>query len=196
MKMRSRSYNTQTVDGVSFRELVDKHKRSIYYLALKLTGDHHSAEDLSQEVLIKLYRSLEKIKGESKLSTWLYRVTVNTWISSNRKISASMLSYKDNTSLLNMENDPDNSRNQFISPEPDMESKDLKDHIEKALNNITDKERAVFILRHYEDLPLKEIARVLKIAEGTVKSLLFRAIRKLQKELSFYVDHPNFERAK
>ncbi|MFC1492754.1 RNA polymerase sigma factor [candidate division KSB1 bacterium] len=195
MIKRSGSYNKQTEYGVTFRELVDKHKRSIYYLALKLTGDHHSAEDISQEVFIKLYKSLDKIKGESKLSTWLYRVTVNTWISSTRKRSVSMLSYKDNTSLMNMEKEYDNSGIQLSSHNPNMESIDLKDHIENALNKITDKERAVFVLRHYEDLPLKEIAKVLKIAEGTVKSLLFRAIKKLQKELSFYVDHPNFERA-
>ncbi len=195
MKTRSQLNNKITTEGTGFRELVRKHKRRTYYLALRLTGDHHSAEDLSQEVFIKLYRSFDKIKGESKLSTWLYRVTVNTWISSKRKRSFSMLSYKDNASLTEMEKEKAVQENMLSFPAPDMESQDLKDHIENALNNITEREKAVFILRHYEDLPLRDIADILKIAEGTVKSLLFRAVRKLRSELSFYVEQPNFERA-
>ncbi|MFC1563721.1 RNA polymerase sigma factor [candidate division KSB1 bacterium] len=184
------------INTESFRKIVEEHKKSVYYLALKLTGDHHRAEDISQEVFIKLYSSLKKIRGDSKMNTWLYRVTVNTWISSNRKKSAVMLSYEDTDKLAERERDLSSAGLFNNSSAPGIETVDLKDHIERALNRITEKEKAVFILRHYEDLSLKEIAKVLKIAEGTVKSLLFRAIKKLQRELSFYMDNAYFERAK
>ena len=69
----------------AFREIVETHKKSVYYLAYDLTGNHHDAEDLSQEVFIKAFRSLEHFRGEAKLNTWLLRIVVNTYINSKRK---------------------------------------------------------------------------------------------------------------
>ncbi|MCD4665006.1 MAG: sigma-70 family RNA polymerase sigma factor, partial [Bacteroidales bacterium] len=62
----------------AFRELVERYKKKIYYLAYDLTGNHHDAEDMSQEVFIKAFRSLKNFRGDAKLSSWLYRITVNT----------------------------------------------------------------------------------------------------------------------
>lgn len=71
-------------------------------------------------------------------------------------------------------------------PESSAEGKVMQRHIDHALRKLTPRERSVFVMRHYSDLSLKEIASILKISEGTVKSMLFRALKRLQQELSFY----------
>ena len=68
----------------AFRQLVDVHKKRVYYLAYDLTGNHQDAEDLSQEVFMKAYKSLSKFRGESKFSSWLHRITVNLFIDMKR----------------------------------------------------------------------------------------------------------------
>lgn len=169
----------------AFRELVERYKKKIYFLALDLSGNHHDAEDLSQEVFIKVYRSLNKFRGDAKFSSWLYRITVNTCISQRRKKSVSSMTLQEDF-------DGDNAgeytrkREAIHNPERDAEAGLMQHHLDNALKCLTPREKSVFVLRHYNDLPLKEIAQILKITEGTVKSMLFRAIKRLQRELSFY----------
>ena len=169
----------------AFRELVERYKKKIYYLSLDLTGNHHDAEDLSQEVFIKAYRSLKKFRGDAKFNSWLYRIAVNTCISQKRKKSVSSMTLQED-----FDSDSDqqhfSGEASFHNPERSAEAGLIQKHINKALQRLTPRERSVFVLRHYNDLPLKEIAQILKISEGTVKSMLFRAIQRLQKELAFY----------
>jgi RNA polymerase sigma-70 factor (ECF subfamily) len=170
----------------AFRELVERYKKKIYYLSLDLTGNHHDAEDLSQEVFIKAYRSLKNFRGDAKLNSWLYRITVNTCISQRRKKSVSVMTLQED---FDGESSPQYQLSEGgvnHNPELSAEAGLMQQHIDKALQRLTPRERSIFVLRHYNDLPLKEIAQILKITEGTVKSMLFRAIKKLQKQLSFY----------
>ena len=176
-------------DMNAFRELVEANKKKVYYTALNFTGNHQSADDISQEVFLKLYRSLKNFRGDSQLSTWLYRVTVNTCISSKRKKTLPVLSIEENIHSLETGESLDITGTAVNSPEKALEKSELKKHIEKALKNISNKERIVFILRHYRDLSLKEISEIMDISEGTVKSLLFRSVKKLRKKLSFYKNH-------
>ena len=169
----------------AFRELIELYRKKIYYLSLDLTGNHHDAEDLSQEVFIKAYRSLKNFRGDAKFNFWLYRITVNTCISQRRKKSLAAMTLQEDFEI--------ESTPQFFSesesshnPERHAEASMMQQHINSALQQLTPRERSVFVLRHYNDLPLKEIAQILKITEGTVKSMLFRAIQRLQKELAFY----------
>ncbi len=175
----------QQGDMLAFRELVERYKKNIYYLSYDLTGNHHDAEDLSQEVFIKAFRSMSNFRGDAKLSSWLYRITVNTAISQKRKKSVSNMQLQENfeeTVNKSEQNNKEFSRN----PEKWAEAGLIRDHLESAIQKLTPRERSIFVLRHYNDLPQKEIAEILKINLGTVKSMLFRAIKKLQKELAFY----------
>src|ERR1041385_1279174 len=74
-------------EGAALQELVDRYKQQVYFLALDLTGNHHDAEDLSQEVFMKAFTSIQGFRGDSKLSSWLHRITVNTFIDQRRKSS-------------------------------------------------------------------------------------------------------------
>lgn len=174
-------------DSAAFRELVERCQEPIFQLAIELTGDWDDAEDLSQQVFIKAYHALPRFRGEAKIMSWLYRIMVNTHIGTSRKEQAQ--GWRVN---------PSSSSNDYPQPEPyitnapedDPETQTaashMQEHITQALQVLAPQQRSVFIMRHYHDLPLKEIARILGLSVGTVKSQLFRAIHRMQKELAFY----------
>jgi len=180
-------------DMSAFRKLVEDYKKKIFYIAFDFLRDHHEAEDISQEVFIKIFRSIDKFKRDAKMSTWIYQITVNTCIDAIRRKKAKP------TMQINEEKSSDYLAADSIlsakisSPESSADASLLQIKIQEALNKISDKERAVFVMRHYNDLSINEIADVMKISSGTVKSFLFRGLQKLRKELSFYQEKPSLE---
>ncbi len=175
----------QQGDTGAFQEIVDRYKRQVYYLALDLTGNHHDAEDLSQEVLVKAYTSLHKFRGESKISSWLHRIAVNAHLDERRKKSLTLLRTSDELNeSLTMHSVAGSTFE--TDPEKKIERSKMQEHIDQALQTLTQRERTIFVLRHYHEHALKEIAEMLDLSEGTIKSFLFRAIKKLQKALSQY----------
>lgn len=168
----------------AFRELVERSKINVYRLAYDLTGSRHDAEDLSQDVFVKAYRSLHQFRHDAKWSTWLYRITVNTCMDRRKVKSFTQLSFHDDIDEGVVAGAMKHSSS--VSPEKSAEAGLIRQEIEKALDRLTAKERSVFVLRHYHDQSLKQISETLGISEGTVKSFLFRAIRRLQKTLAFY----------
>jgi RNA polymerase sigma-70 factor (ECF subfamily) len=178
-------------EKTAFRKLVERYQKQVYYLARDMTGNHQDAEDLSQDVFIKAYHSLEKFRGDAKFSTWLYRITVNTCIDRSRKKSVKAMQFTENIDEMHIADLK--TAHAAGNPERMAEASLMREHIESALQRLTDKERTVFVLRHYRDLKLHEIADVLEINVGTVKSTLFRAIQRLQKNLSFYRKNENLE---
>lgn len=174
-------------DAAAFRELVEGCQETIFQLAIELTGDWDDADDLSQQVFIKAYHALPRFRGETKIVSWLYRIMVNTHIDNSRKERARGwrvdLSASDED---HPEEEPYITRAAEDDPETRTAARHMQDHINRALETLAPQQRSVFVLRHYHDLPLKEIARILGLSVGTVKSQLFRAIRRLQKELAFY----------
>lgn len=183
----------QRGDATAFRELVEEHKQQVYYLALELSGNHHDAEDLSQEVFIKAYRGFGRFRSGSKISSWLHRITVNAYIDSQRKKAHKMVTLvdkKDEGAYDPLESAVDEATG---NPEREAASTGITEHIDASLQRLTAQERAVFVMRHYHDMQLKEISESLEVAEGTVKSVLFRSIRKLREHLSFYRDELGLE---
>ena len=181
----------QTCRGESqvFAEIVQENKKKIFYLAYDLTGSAQDAEDLSQEVFLKAFCALKTFKGEASIGSWLYRITLNAFLDRKRK-----LSFQAEREQQPLEEDmkiacPAGPGN----PENYAQSQQIKKHIEAALAQLSPRERAVFVMRHYQDMPGKEVGKLLNISEGTVKSLLFRAVKKLQKQLSIYRDIPGKE---
>ncbi|TAK53968.1 MAG: RNA polymerase sigma factor, partial [Bacteroidetes bacterium] len=143
------------------------------------------AEDLSQDVFLKAYRSLDKFRGESKFGTWLYRITVNTCYDHRSKKSLRMIQPM-TTSESEDDPSPLEPVGNSILPDRAAEASLIQHNIERALEQLTPREKTVFMLRHYHDLPLKEIAETLNVSLGSVKTLLFRAVKRLQGELEMY----------
>jgi len=179
----------QTGDREAFRTLVERHMRTVYAVAFDMTGNHHDAEDISQDVFLRTFQSLGTFRAEAKVSTWLYRTTVNVCIDRSRRKPWRILR---NTAV---DSDCDGTPgrrelgNALSQPETAAEKALLQRYISKALDGLPPRQRAVFVLRHYHDLPLKEIAQCLEVTEGTVKNTLFKAVRRLRTKLNRYGYH-------
>ena len=164
----------------TFHELVEEYKRPLFALAYDLTGNHHDAEDLSQEVFIKAFRGVADFRGEAQVYSWLYRIAVNTYLNKRRKKALRFRQLWDDFSQIPHTDDAKSE------PDRQAEADVMRRHVETALKKLSPRERSAFVLRHYQDLSLKEVAALMEVAEGTVKSLLFRATQKLRTALSFY----------
>jgi RNA polymerase sigma-70 factor (ECF subfamily) len=170
-------------DPGAFREFVEAYKKRIYGLAFELTRNHADAEDVSQSVFIKVFRSIGTFQRDARLNSWLYRITVNAALDHLRKRS---FFPEEKARTL-----PDRFADESVSrssappedPGPKAEAVLMRRKIDEALDRISDREKTVFLLRHYHDLSLREIADALGLTIGSVKSYLFRSIKKLQKEL-------------
>ena len=157
-----------------------------------MVGDHHEAEDISQEVFIKVFRHIKTFRKDAALKSWLYQITVNTCIDVQRKKKR-----KPQVSMEGSEMDILNQESAWTgtstNPEQYAESNLIQRRIQELLQKISPKERSAFVMRYYDDLKTSEIAEILNVSTNTIKSLLFRARKKLQKELSFYRYNPQME---
>jgi RNA polymerase sigma-70 factor (ECF subfamily) len=170
-------------DPRAFRELVEGYKKKVYFLALDMAGNPVDAEDISQEVFLKVHRSFSTFRRGAKLGSWLYRVTYNAAIDHLRRRGAAPEPVGDEVLESLSRRGDALVQGRSTDPAAAVESSQLQARIAKALEKVSPQEKAVFLLRHYDDLMLKDIASALGLSIGSVKSYLFRAVRKLQKEL-------------
>lgn len=171
-------------DREAFRRLVEAHQANVYYAALGLLRHSDDAEDVVQEVFIRAYKSLHRFRGRARLATWLYRVTLNACRDHQRKRRFAAL--QQSLGLLGDSESRWVEERADANPERSTASLRLRDDVDEAVQRLSPSERDVFVLRQIEQLSIKQTAEVTGRAEGTVKTLLFRALRKLQKELAVY----------
>ena len=172
-------------DSLAFQTFVEAYKKKVYCLSYDILGNHHDTEDVSQEVFIKVLRSIHLFRRDAKMSSWLYQITVNACIDHLRRKST-----KRQESLEDIGDVEFRQQEWGMAPKAEPESHGdaaiLQARIQEALDNLSAKERTVFVMKLYNGFKIKEIAEILDVTAGTVKSLLFRAVKKLQKELSGY----------
>ncbi len=179
----------QAGDRDAFRDLVERHKRDVYALAYDLCGSREDAEDLSQDVFIKAFRAIGGFRADAKLGSWLYRITMNTHIDNTRRRPVQLVSIDTPPAGA-----PEGDRVVALPPSPAAGPDTIAGaarfsaDVELALDALSAQERGVFVLRHYHDMRIREIAASMSIADGTVKSILFRSIRKLRDRLAQYDD--------
>ncbi len=173
-------------DMASFQELVERYKKKVYYLANDIVGDHHDAEDISQEVFIKVFRFIKKFRKDAKLSSWIYQITVNTSIDLKRKKTKKTHVYMEDSQMDSIQQSSSLTGSRINHPERRAEANMLQNQIEQLLHKVSPKERSVFVMRYYNEFKTTEIAETLNVSTNTIKSLLFRAKKKLRKELSIY----------
>jgi RNA polymerase sigma-70 factor, ECF subfamily len=169
-------------DPAAFREFVEAYKKKMYYFVLDMVGDPTDAEDISQEVFLKALRGFKTFKREARLSCWLYRIAYNASIDHLRRGPLTPETVED--AVLDGACDGFHAAPSSTDPARTAETRLLSARVEKALQGVSERERTVFLLRHYNDLRLDEIAETMQISIGSVKSYLFRCLRKLQKELA------------
>ena len=167
-------------DFSAFRLLMERYQAKLYDLAVQMLGNREDAEDAVQESFVKIYQALPRFRRQSGLNTWMYRIVVNTCTDLLRKRKR-RLPLDDSYSLEGQVSARFSPGHE--DPEKNAEAEDFARLFRKAVAELSPRERAVVVLRHMEELPLQEIGRVLGLSTGTVKSLHFRAIRKLRMSL-------------
>ena len=155
-------------------ELFRRYGKTVYNLALRLTGDSADAEDIAQESLIKAIRGLPSFRG-GDAGVWVYRITVNAWKNFLRAKSARRMLRFFSADGEGVDSEPAGAPSPEPGPEDAAERASEKVRIEQALTRLTAEERAVLVLRELDGLTYEQIAQSLDIPLGTVKSRLARA---------------------
>ncbi len=171
---------------LAFESLVKKYDRHVVQVAYSMVNNTQDAEDIYQEVLVRVYKNLHRFAFKSEFSTWLYRVVVNYCINFQKKRRRLKAYSIDNEFQNGVENWKKSVQSEEQNPEQSFLNLELSREIEKALQQLSPKQKTVFILRHYHGHKLKEIAEIIKCSEGTVKNYLFRATQKMQRFLKEY----------
>lgn len=169
-------YITKVINGDTnaFAYLVDNYKGMIYTLAYKMTKSREEAEEISQDTFIKAYRNLSKFKGDSKFSTWLYRIGYHASLDVIKKNKKSNNTFKINEVTFN----------QIKSVEDVLEGIERKERAEildKCLTQLPEDERSMIWMFYYDELSLKEIIEVTQLSQANVKVKLHRARKRLLK---------------
>jgi RNA polymerase sigma-70 factor (ECF subfamily) len=164
-------------------ELVSEHQRMVYQLSLNLLGDHNEALDLSQEVFLRVFRTIHSFRGQSALRTWIYRIVVNQ--ARNRQRWWRRRHKSQQVSLDEHIRDHGDFPEQTDGASPDrmLGRKELAERIRTALDNLPFDQKTALVLREIDGLSYEEIGFSLGIAVGTVKSRLARAREALRAEL-------------
>ena len=159
-------------DVNAFSFLVDNYKNMVFSLAFKMTKSREEAEEVSQDTFIKAYKNLSKFKGDSKFSTWLYRIAYHTSLDTIKKNKNTTNTYDINEVTFN----------QIKAVEHILEGIERKERaelMEVCLQKMADEERSIIWMFYYDELSLKEIIEVTGLQEANIKVKLHRARKKL-----------------
>lgn len=170
----------------AFRELIERHKKRIYYTALGVVKTHQDAEDILQETMMQALRSLGKLKQPGGFGSWILRIAFNRSIDLVRKRKREVLTDDDGEGTSPF--DFLESTNTESDPHRGIESKQISSRILKVMEELPESQRTAFKLKHLSQLSIKEIAEITESSESTVKTNIFRAVQKLRVELSEFVE--------
>jgi RNA polymerase sigma-70 factor (ECF subfamily) len=172
-------------DSEAFRTLVERHSRAVFRLAHRMTGNPSDAEDVVQETFLKAYKQLGRFESRANFSTWLHRIAVNCSIDLIRSRPHREAGH-DSADLEAMgSEDGDESRQH--TPERLMLSTEVQDRINTAMSALSHRERAAFVLRHFEGNSIEDISRSLGLKTNATKHSIFRAVRKMRAALEPFV---------
>ncbi|MFQ6615502.1 MAG: RNA polymerase sigma factor [Fidelibacterota bacterium] len=165
----------------AFHRLVALYDKRVMALAYRLSETVQDAEDLYQEVFMKVFKKIKTFRFESDFFTWLYRITMNTAFNLKKKAGRLRLVEPDAEwaeDTLGWIADPSATAHDM--------SEELQNAVTRAVKKLSPKQRTVFVLKHLEERKISNIAALLDCSEGTVKRYLFRAMEKLRGELKEY----------
>lgn len=175
-------------DREAYRILVDKYHVKVIRTCKGFVHSTADAEDIAQEVFIEVFRSISRFRGESELSTWIYRIAVTRSLNFLRSASRrKVISFFTGQSDMEEPWVPEKQAGPESSPDQIMFRTEQARALEKALSSLPENQRTAFVLNKYDDLSYKEISDIMNVSIGSVESLIFRAKQNLQKKLTdFY----------
>jgi len=171
-------------DDKAFEEFVSQYEKTVYSIACRILGNTHDAEDASQEVFLRVYRHISRFREDSSLSTWVYQITVNVCYDMTRRKKRhpqiSLTAQDEDGEEIQTEIPDTDERYQ---PEAYAQRREMRENVHRAIDTLPEEQRQIIILRELTGLSYDEIAHILALSEGTVKSRLFRARERLSRIL-------------
>ena len=168
-------------DTDAFRVLVERHSRTLFCLAFRMTGNEQDAEDVVQDSLLRAYRRIDMFDERASFRTWLYRITVNCSLDLVRL--RKRRSEQSGTSSAEMDDPMQALPATGPTPEREAMSEQARRRIAEAMEELSDAEKTAFVLRHYDGMCIDDISRVVGRQPGAVRHSVFRAVQKMRKAL-------------
>jgi len=160
----------------AFKSLMEKYQLQVFRTVMGFVHTKEDAEEVTQDIFVRVYQSLSSFQNESEFSTWLYRITINMCLNFLRRSRKNRLQQSLETIF--------SLRSEEKTPLEELESAERDRRIRMAIDSLPEKQRMAFILSRYEELPQKKIAAIMNRSEGAVEQLLQRAKENLKKKLS------------
>jgi len=158
----------------AFKALLQQYQSRVYAHVYRMVGQAEDAADLTQEVFVRVWNKLDGFEGRSKLYTWIYRIATNEALAHLEKRRRHQPTALEESGL---------SR----APEPfaseDLDPEKIARYLQQAMDTLPPRQRQVFLLRYYEDMPYQDMAAVLETSEGALKATYHHAVQKIQKQL-------------
>jgi RNA polymerase sigma-70 factor (ECF subfamily) len=167
-------------DSEAFRVLVERHSRSVFRLAFRMTGNEQDAEDVVQESFLRAYKQLGRFESRANFGTWLYRIVANCSVDLMRAKQAR----HDQARGESLDDAIELPAADVPGPERMAQSAEIERRVQRALEGLSPLERAAFTLRHYEGRSIEEISSALGLGTSAAKHSVFRAVKKLRVALA------------
>lgn len=164
----------------AFNQLVRKYQQRVYLLVRKMVIDHDDADDVVQEIFIKVWKNLDRFEGDSQLFTWIYRIATNECLR--------FLERKKKKKFWISINNASTELAAKLDSSPHISGDEVQKKLQKALLRLPDKQRMVFNLKYFEELKYEEMAEVTSTSVGALKASYHHAVKKIEEDLKTQID--------
>ena len=164
-------FKTEATRERAFTSIIKKYQEKLYWHIRRMVVDHEDANDVLQNMFIKVWKNLDNFREDSQLYTWLYRIATNeslTFIEQQKKRAS--VSFSDEESTLSNK----------LQADKDFDGNKLEWKLQLAIQQLPEKQKAVFNLRYFEEMPYQEMSRVLETSEGALKASYHHAVKKIE----------------
>jgi RNA polymerase sigma factor (sigma-70 family) len=164
-------FKTEATKERAYTSIIKKYQEKLYWHIRRMVVDHDDANDVLQNMFIKVWKNLDNFREDSQLYTWMYRIATNeslTYLEQQKKRSS--------VSLSNEESDLTNK----LQADKDFDGNKLEWKLQMAIQQLPEKQKAVFNLRYYDEMPYEEMSRVLETSEGALKASYHHAVKKIE----------------
>jgi len=164
-------FREESTKEAAFTRIIKKYQEKLYWHIRRMVVDHEDANDVLQNMFIKIWKNLENFREDSQLYTWLYRIATNeslSFLEQQKKRSSASLS------------DEESSLSNKLHADKDFDGNKLEWKLQLAIQQLPEKQKAVFNLRYFEEMPYEEMSRVLETSEGALKASYHHAVKKIE----------------
>ncbi len=164
-------FKNETTRERAYTSIIKKYQEKLYWHIRRMVVEHEDANDVLQNMFIKVWKNLENFREDSQLYTWLYRIATNE--------SLSFLEQQKRRSSTSLNDEVGYLSNKLVA-DKDFDGKKLEWKLQLAIQQLPDKQKAVFNLRYFEEMPYEEMSRVLETSEGALKASYHHAVKKIE----------------